>query len=160
MKTRTILIFTLLFVAIIYSAFSLLPTKTVANSDPACGEYMRQVGEIESRIVTALPVVAMPQTKTPISLKLDSSLNGYTIKSSDEDTEVGLVGARDGTSESSPLLNGKYRLMVTLENLKKITRTVMFRNGIGNFGRIKKSAGRVKAVSFAGCPCGQPGGGR
>ena len=111
-------------------------------------------------VVTAVPVVAMSQTKTPISLKLDSSLNGYTIKSSDEDTEVGLVGARDGTSESSPLLNGKYRLMVTLENLKKITRTVIFKDGRGNFGRIKKSAGRVKAVSFAGCPCAQPGGGR
>ncbi len=108
-------------------------------------------------IVTALPVVAMPQTKTPIRLALGSSLNGYTIKSSGEGTELGLVGARDGTSESSPLLNGKYQITVTLENLKKITRTVVFKNGGGNFGRIKKSAGRVKDVSFAVCPCGQPG---
>ncbi len=45
MKTRIILISTLLFIAMIYSAFSLLPTKIVASTDSACGECMRAAAE-------------------------------------------------------------------------------------------------------------------
>ena len=98
-------------------------------------------------MVIAVPVAAMPQTRS--NLNRDASINGYTLKRSTRDTEVRLVGVHQETSETSPLLNGKQQVVVTLDNGRTIKRMVTFKNGTAVFGRIPNNA-HVVIV----CPCG------
>ena len=97
-------------------------------------------------IVIAVPVAAMPQTRSNMSR--DSAVNGYTLKRSTRDTEVRLVGVHQETNERSPLLNGKQQVVVTLDNGRTIKRMVIFKNGNAIFGRIPNNA-HVIAI----CPC-------
>ena len=97
-------------------------------------------------IVIGLPVAAMSQTRS--NLNRDASINGYTLKRSTRDTEVRLVGVHKETSETSPLLNGKQQVVVTLDNGRTIKRMVTFKNGNAIFGRIPNNA-HVIVI----CPC-------
>src|SRR2546421_11920908 len=97
-------------------------------------------------IVIAMPVAAMPQGRS--NMNRDASVNGYTLKRSARDTEVRLVGVHQETSETSPLLNGKQQVTVTLDNGRTIKRMVTFKNGNAIFGRIPNHA-HVVIV----CPC-------
>jgi hypothetical protein len=99
-------------------------------------------------IVIAVPVAAIAQTRSNMSR--DSSVNGYTLKRSTRDTEVRLVGVHQETRETSPLLNGKQQVVVTLDNGRTIKRMVTFKNGNAIFGRISNDKGRVMII----CPCG------
>ena len=89
-------------------------------------------------IVIALPVAAIAQTRS--NMNRDASINGYTLKRLTRDTEVRLVGVHKETRESSPLLNGKQQVTVTLDNGKTIKRMVTFKNGTAVFGRIPNNA--------------------
>jgi hypothetical protein len=97
-------------------------------------------------IVIALPVATIAQARS--NLNRDASINGYTLKRSTRDTEVRLVGVHKETRESSPLLNGKQQVVVTLDNGKTIKRIVTFKNGNAIFGRIPNQ-GHVMIV----CQC-------
>jgi hypothetical protein len=89
-------------------------------------------------IVIAMPVAAIAQTRS--NLSRDASINGYTLKRLTRDTEVRLVGVHQETRETSPLLNGRQQVVVTLDNGRTIKRMVVFKNGTAVFGRIPNNA--------------------
>jgi hypothetical protein len=98
-------------------------------------------------ILIAGPVTAMPQARS--NLNRDSSINGYTLKRSNSRHRGEIIGAHQETSDTSPLLNGKQQVVVTLDNGRTIKRMVTFKNGSAIFGRILNVKGSVMVV----CPC-------
>jgi hypothetical protein len=93
---------------------------------------------------TAVPAASMPDTT--INLTLNATLNGYTAKPSAKGTYVSCVGVHTGTSKSSPILNGSYKVTVTLDNQKQIIRMLTFRTGRADFGTINLSEGKVNGA--------------